>query len=54
MISINSGQSNRCNHWGCNKQNNTCVGCGSVICPKCLEVPNDCKCENKDDCCKVE
>ena len=42
---------NTCNHWACNKEDNTCVGCGAIICPICLKVPVNCKCENKDICC---
>jgi hypothetical protein len=44
---------NRCNHWACNKYNNTCVGCGIPICPMRLKEPNDCRCENKEECCSV-
>lgn len=44
--------SDRCIHWACNKADNTCVGCGAVICPTCLKEPKKCKCENKDICCK--
>jgi hypothetical protein len=44
---------NRCNHWACNKYNNTCVGCGIPICPMCLKEPDDCRCENKEECCSV-
>ena len=40
-----------CNHWACNKADNTCVGCGAIICPVCLKEPVNCKCENKDICC---
>ena len=40
-----------CKHWGCNKVNNTCIGCGSVICPNCLQEPNKCECDNKEECC---
>ena len=43
----------RCSHWGCNKSNNTCIGCGNVICPSCLQEPEDCRCENKDECCGI-
>ena len=39
---------NRCNHWACNKYNNTCVGCGTLVCPMCLKEPDDCRCENKE------
>jgi hypothetical protein len=43
-----------CKHWACNLRNNTCIGCGTTICPNCLEEPPDCRCDNKyDDCCKV-
>ena len=24
---------NACSHWACNKADNTCVGCGAIICP---------------------
>ena len=34
-----------------NQFNNTCVGCGVIICPVCLKESNSCKCENKDICC---
>jgi hypothetical protein len=44
---------NECKHWGCNLKNNTCIGCGNVICPICLQEPSDCRCENKDNCCKI-
>jgi len=40
-------------HWVCNLKNNTCIGCGTIICPICLQEPFDCKCENKDNCCKI-
>ena len=40
-----------CSHWACNKADNTCVGCGAIICPICLKEPVNCKCENKDICC---
>jgi hypothetical protein len=43
-----------CKHWACNKLNNTCVGCGAMICPVCLKESNSCKCENKDICCTNE
>ena len=43
--------SNTCNHWSCNKADNTCVGCGTIICSICLKEPANCKCENKDICC---
>lgn len=37
-------------HWAFNLKNNTCIGCGNVICPFCLkEPPSDCRCENKDN-----
>jgi hypothetical protein len=42
---------NKCNHWACNKYGNTCVGCGTVVCPSCLQEPNDCRCKNKEECC---
>jgi hypothetical protein len=42
-----------CKHWACNKQNNTCVGCGIIICPTCLLEPDNCKCENKEECCVI-
>ena len=42
---------NTCSHWACNKEDNTCVGCGAIICPIWLKVPVNCKCENKDNCC---
>ena len=42
---------NTCSHWACNKADNTCVGCGTIICPICLKEPVNCKCENKDICC---
>ena len=42
---------NTCSHWACNKADNTCVGCGAIICPICLKEPVNCKCENKDICC---
>lgn len=42
---------NTCSHWACNKADNTCVGCGAIICPICLKEPLNCKCENKDFCC---
>lgn len=41
-----------CKHWGCNKADNTCVGCGIIICPICLQEPNNCNCENKEECCR--
>jgi hypothetical protein len=44
---------NECKHWACNLKNNTCIGCGTIICPNCLQEPFDCKCENKDNCCKI-
>ena len=44
---------NECKHWGCNLKDNTCTGCGTLIFPICLQKPSDCKCENKDVCCKV-
>ena len=40
-----------CNHWACNKADNTCVGCGTIICSICLKEPQNCKCESKDICC---
>ena len=40
-----------CSHWACNKADNTCVGCGAIICPECLKEPVNCRCENKDTCC---
>ena len=40
-----------CKHWGCIVKNNTCTGCGAVICKLCLQEPLDCKCDNKDCCC---
>ena len=49
MLNLNPG---RCIHWACNKADNTCVGCGAVICPTCLKEPMNCKCENKHICCK--
>jgi hypothetical protein len=42
---------NTCIHWACNKVDNTCVGCGAIICSTCLKEPVNCKCENKDICC---
>lgn len=42
---------NTCSHWACNKADNTCVGCGTIICPICLKEPANCKCEGKDICC---
>lgn len=42
---------NTCNHWACNKADNTCAGCGVIVCPICLREPVNCKCENKDTCC---
>jgi hypothetical protein len=26
-----------CKHWACNLKNNTCIGCGAVICSICLK-----------------
>jgi hypothetical protein len=42
---------NNCNHWACNMSNNRCVGCGTTICPLCLQEPENCKCEDRKDCC---
>ncbi|MDR4512090.1 MAG: hypothetical protein MRJ93_10355 [Nitrososphaeraceae archaeon] len=44
---------NECKHWGCNLKNNTCIGCGTVICQLCLKEPFDCKCEKQDNCCDI-
>lgn len=44
---------NQCKHWACNLKNKSCVGCGIIICPNCLREPSDCRCDNKDNCCKV-
>lgn len=44
-------KSDQCKHWGCNIKNNTCIGCGIIICSSCLKEPSQCKCENKDTCC---
>lgn len=44
---------NACSHWACNKADNTCVGCGAIICPVCLKEPVNCRCENKDTCCTL-
>lgn len=52
-IFINNNNTNKCSHWACNKYNNTCVGCGTVICPLCLEEPYKCECDNKEECCKL-
>jgi hypothetical protein len=41
-----------CTHWGCAVGNNICIGCGVVICNFCLKEPKDCKCNNRDNCCK--
>lgn len=40
-----------CKHWGCIVNNNTCTGCGTVICRLCLQEPLNCKCDIKDCCC---
>ena len=42
-----------CKHWACNLKNNTCIEYGNVICSICLQEQTDCKCENKDNCCKI-
>ncbi len=42
---------NACSHWACNAADNTCIGCGIIVCPLCLKEPVNCKCENKDTCC---
>ena len=44
---------NECKHWACNLKDNTCISCGTFICPICLQESLDCKCENKDNCCKI-
>ena len=44
---------NECKHWAYNLKDNTCIGCGTVVCPICMQEPFDCKCENKDNCCKM-
>ena len=44
---------NECKHWACNLKNNTCNGCGKAICPNCLQEPSYCKCDNKENCCKI-
>ena len=44
---------NKCKHWACNLKNNTCVGCGNVICSFCLQEPSDCRYANKDNCCNI-
>ena len=44
---------NECKHWACNLKDNTCIGCGTVVCPICLKETSDCKCENKDNYCKI-
>jgi hypothetical protein len=44
---------NECKHWACNLKGNTCIGCGTVIYQICLKETSDCKCENKDNYCKI-
>ena len=38
---------NECKYWTYNLKDNTCIGCGNVICPICLQEPSNCRCENK-------
>ena len=44
---------NDCKHWACNLRTNTWIGCGNAICPNCLLEPSECRCDNKDNCCKA-
>ena len=44
---------NECKHWAYKLKDNTCIGCGTIVCPTCFKEPSDCKCENKDNCCKI-
>ena len=30
---------NDCKHWACNLKDNTCIDCGTVICPNFLQEP---------------
>ena len=44
---------NKCKHWACNLKNNTCVGCGNVICSFCFHEASDSRYANKDNCCNI-
>jgi hypothetical protein len=51
MLIIN--QENNCKHWACDAFTKRCVGCGTIICPACLQEPVHCTCENKETCCEI-
>ena len=44
---------NEYKHWAYNLKNNTCIGCGNVMCPNCLQEQSYCRYDNKDDCCQI-
>jgi hypothetical protein len=46
-------QENNCKHWACDASTKRCVGCGTIICPACLQEPVHCTCENKETCCEI-